>query len=148
MDTPLDATATWLWFPESAEYRDGELRLVLAEGAVSPRTVDLEVLPGAVLKGLRPLEVPSTARKFVVLFTDVILLHVLGEFAYRELPGEMREQGVVARHHNSALLKSISEFTRIGETTPGELLHFSVATADDYYHVLTRAHPEVSQVEA
>jgi hypothetical protein len=148
MDTLLDVTPAWRWFPESAEYKDGELRLVLVEGVVSPKTVQLEVTRGSVLKDLHPLEIPFDARTVLVHFTDVKVLHVLGEAAYRELPGELREKGVVAKHENSALLKFVAEFTLVNETTPGKLFHYSVATADDYYHVITRAHPQVSEIEA
>lgn len=147
MDTPLDVTAAWLWFPESAEYKDGELRLFLVEGAVSTERVQVEVLPGTILKDLSPLSVPSNARKVLVHFSDVKLLYVLGEAAYRKLPEEHREKGVVARHRNSALLRSIAGSTLLSELTPGELLHYSVATAEDYYHVITRVHPEVGAIE-
>ena len=148
MKTLLDGTAAWLWFPESAEYKDRELRLILAEGAVSKETVQVEILPGTTMEGLNPLTVPAGARRFLIHFNDVKLLHVLDEVAHKVQPGEDRETGVVARHHNSTLLRWLAESTKLIEIIPGELLHYSVETAEDFYHVVTRVHPTVSEIEA
>ena len=147
MNTLLDDTAAWLWFPESAEYKDKELRLVLVEGAVSKETVQVEILPGTTMEGLNPLTVPAGTRRILVRFDDVKLLHVFDEVAHKAHPGESRENGVVARHHNSALLRWLTEYTKLVEQTPGELLHYSVETAEDFYHVVTRTHPTVSEIE-
>jgi hypothetical protein len=148
MNTLLDGTVAWLWFPEHAEYKDRELRLVLAECAVSERTVQVEILPGTKMEGLNPLEVRPEARRILIKFEDVKLLHVLDEVAHKVQSGETRERGVVARHHNSALLQWLLDYTRLVEQIPGELLHYSVETAEDIYHVVTRVHPAVTEIEA
>lgn len=148
MNTLLDGTAAYLWFPESAQYKDGELRLILVEGKVSKEMVQLEVVAGSVLQDLHPIAVPQGARRVLVHFEDVRLLHVLDEVAYRELPEEIRESGVVARHRNSSLQRWVTESTLLNEVIPGELFHYSVGTAEDFYHVITRTHPSVSAIEA
>src|ERR1043165_9585222 len=148
MNTLLDGTAAYLWFPESAQYKDGELRLILAEGKVSNELVQLEVAPGTVLQDLRPIAVPQAARRVLIHFKDVGLLHVIDEVAYREPPEESRESGVVALHRNSSLQRWVSESMLLNEVTPCELFHYSVATAEDVYHVITRTHPTVSEIEA
>ena len=147
MNTPLDGTSAWLWFPESAEYKDKELRLVLSEGAVSTETVQVDIVPGTTMEGLNPITIPAGARKLLVHFEDVKLLHVLDEVAHKVQPGESREAGVVARHHNSALLRWLAESTKLTEIVPGELFHYSVETAEDFYHVVTRVHPTVVEIE-
>lgn len=147
MNTPLDGTSTWLWFPESAEYKDRELRLVLSEGAVSTEMVQIEIVPGTTMEGLNPITIPVGAKKFLVHFEDVKLLHVLDEVAHKAQLGESRDTGVVARHHSSALLRWLAESTKLIEIVPGELFHYSVETAEDFYHVVTRVHPTVVQIE-
>ena len=148
MNTLLDGTSAWLWFPQSAEYKDRELRLVLAEGAVSTETVQIEILPGATIKGLNPITVASGARRILVHFKDVKLLYVVDEVAHIVHSGEIRENGVVARHINSALLRWVTESTKLVQIIPGELFHYSVETAEDFYHVVTRVQPTVREIEA
>jgi hypothetical protein len=148
MNTPFDGTSAWLWFPESAEYKDKELRLVLSEGAVSTETVQVEIVSGTTMEGLNPITIPAGARKILVHFEDVRLLHVLDEVAHKVQPCERRETGVVARHHNSALLRWLAESTKLIDIVPGELFHYSVETAEDFYHVVTRVHPTVGEIEA
>ena len=148
MNTLLDGTSAWLWFPESAEYKDRELRLILAEGAVSSEKVEVEILPGTTMKGLNPIAVAANTRRILVHFEDVKLLHVLDEVAHKVQAGESRENGVVARHNNSALLQWLGESTKLIQIIPGELFHYSVETAEDFYHVVTRVHPTVREIEA
>jgi hypothetical protein len=148
MHTILDGTSSWYWFPESAEYHDHELRLVLVEGATSAQEVDVEILPGTTLSGLRPITISSDARRVLVYFKDVRLLHVLDEGAHKPQENETRDNGVVARHYNSALLRWVGETTQLTDMLPGELSHYSVETAEDFYHVLTRLEPQVTQIEA
>ena len=147
MITPLDRTSACLWFPESAEYKDRELRLVLTEGAISKDTVQVEILPGTTMEGLNPIELPAGARRILVHFGDVKLLHVLDEVAYKVQPGERRDAGVIARHHNSALLRWLADCTKLIDIVPGELFHYSVETAEDFYHVVSRLHPKVVEIE-
>ena len=148
MNTLLDGTFAWLWFPESAEYKDRELRLVLAEGTVSAETIEVEILAGMTTKGLNTITVTAGARRILVHFEDVRLLHVLDEVAHKGQAGESRENGVVAKHHNSALLRWLEESTKLIQMIPGDLHHYSVETAEDFYHVITCAHPTVSKIEA
>ena len=148
MNTLLDGTSAWLWFPQSAEYKDRELRLVLAEGAVSTETVQIEILPGATIKGLNSITVASGARRILVHFKDVKLLYVVDEVAHIVHSGEIRENGVVARHNNSALLQWLGESTKLIQIISGELFHYSVETAEDFYHVVTRVYPTVREIEA
>lgn len=148
MNTPLDCTSAWLWFPESAEYKDRELRLILVEGAVTNELVEVEILPGTTMKGLNPIAIPADARRILVHFEDVKFLLVLDEVAHKIQPGETRENGVVARHHSSELLRWLAKSTKLFDVIPGVLFHYSVETAEDFYHVVTRAHPTVSEIEA
>jgi hypothetical protein len=148
MNTPLDGTSAWLWFPECAEYKDKELRLVLSEGAVSPKTVQVEYVPGTTMDGLNPIEISAGARRILVHFEDVKLLHILDEVSHKVQSGERREAGVLAKHHNSALLQWVAESTKLIEMAPGQLFHYSVETAEDFYHLVTRVHPTVVEIEA
>jgi hypothetical protein len=145
MNTPLDTTPTWLWFPESAEYKDKELRLLLVEGSISKSRVDVDLLPGVRLEALNPLTLQDNARKFLIHFEDVKALHVLDEVAHKGQIGESREPGVIGQHHQSALLAWLAASTKLADITPGELLHYSVETAEEFYHVVTRVPPVVTQ---
>lgn len=148
MKTVLDTTTSWLWFPAIAEYKDGEFRLVLEEGAIQDQQQSVEVAPGAVFENLCAIEVPPTSRKVEVHFADVQLIQIYDEVAHKAHPAETRDRGIVAIHHNSELVRWLSESTKLTHIVPGELFHYSVETAEDFYHVITREHPVVREIDA
>ena len=148
MKTILDTTTSWLWFPAFAEYKNGELRLVLEEGAIQDQLQTVEVAPGATLENLRAIEVPPTSRKVEVHFADVQLIQIYDEVAHKAHPAETRDKGIVAIHHNSELVRRLCESTKLMHIVPGELFHYSVETAENFYHVITREHPAVHEIDA
>lgn len=42
----------------------------------------------------------------------------------------------------------IRQGTKLIDIVPGELFHYSVETSEDFYHVVTRIHPTVGEIEA
>jgi hypothetical protein len=147
MKTVLDTTTSWLWFPAIAEYKNRELRLVLEEGAIQNQLQSVEVAPGAILENLRAIEVSQTSRRVEVHFTDVRLIQIYDEVAHKAHPAETRDSGIVAMHHDSELVRWLCESTKLMHTIPGELFHYSVETAEDFYHVITREHPAVCEID-
>ena len=147
MKTVLDTTTSWLWFPSIAEYKNGELRLVLEEGQIQNKLQSVEVAPGAVIENLSAIEIPLTSRRVEVHFTDVRLIQIYDEVAHKAHPAETRDSGIVAMHHNSELVRWLCESTKLMHIIPGELFHYSVETAEDFYHVITREHPAVHEID-
>jgi hypothetical protein len=147
MKTILDTSDSWRWFPLTAEYKDRELKLILEEGAIQGQTISVEITSGIVLENLKPIEVISNSRKILIHFTDVKFIQIFDEVAHLANLTESRDLGIVAQHHNSELIRWIGKSTKLSEITPGELFHYSVETAEDFYHVITREHPTVREFD-
>lgn len=147
MKTILDTSDSWRWFPLTAEYKDRELKLILEEGAIQGQTISVEITSDIVLENLKPIEVISNSRKILIHFTDVKFIQIFDEVAHLAHLTESRDVGIVAQHHSSELIRWIGKSTKLSEITLGELFHYSVETAEDFYHVITREHPTVREFD-
>ena len=144
----MDSVPHWRWCPVSAKHAGDTVTIVLEEATVARSQESVAVSPGAPLHGLQPLRVLHDARRVIVHFTDVQLFVVIGAFAFADRPGDVRDDGIVARHHDSEILRWVRQSTHLVELIPGALMHYSVQTGDDFYHVVTRAEPTVYEPNA
>ncbi|NJR67136.1 MAG: hypothetical protein HC772_20390 [Leptolyngbyaceae cyanobacterium CRU_2_3] len=80
-------------------------------------------------------------------FDDVICLHVFDEYSRLDNDvEEEREPHVVALHKKSVLIAWLKESTYLFHlSTKDAPLHYSVLTANEYYHVITRIEPSISE---
>ena len=143
MKSVLDSKIHYYWFSEQAVLRDGQVWLTLVEFEAAKKSENVEIL-GHTFENLHRFEPAIDGRRVIVHFADVLCFHVFDEFVRLENHhGEEREPDVLALHKHSTLIAWLKENTVLYGTTSGELLHYSVLTANEYYHVITREEPSV-----
>lgn len=115
---------------------------MLEEAEINNQSLSVEIVPGAALKDLNAIEVTTESRRVLVLK----FIQILDEVAHSIHPAESRDKGILAKHHHSELIRWLEASTKLFQIIPGELFHYSVETAEDFYHVITREHPSVQEV--
>lgn len=146
MHSLLDSCTYYYWVAEEAILKDGILRILLRESVVVDKAENIEITPSHSISAHR-IEQMTDGRQVLIEFYDVVCLHVFDENARVEnYNGEVREKEIIALHNNSTLLAWLKLSTILNIVTPGELFHYSVLTANEYYHVITRNAPSVREI--
>ncbi len=146
MRSQLDILNYIYWFIEAVVFKDGELFIRLIEASVSDRKEDIEITKKATIKDVYPIEPNENSRKYTVHFNDVVLYQAYDECSHLEEDGEW-DDGVISVCKNTKLIQYIKDNTLIFDTTPGELVHYCVKTAEEWYHVISREAPKVYETE-
>ena len=123
--------------------KNRQLWLVLVECGPAAKPETLELL-GHRFEPVHRLEPLNGGKRVIVHFTGVICFHVFDENSRLEdAGGEEREPDVLALHKNSTLIAWLKESTVLHLLEPGAWLHYSLLTANEYYHVITETQPSV-----
>ncbi|WP_343862685.1 hypothetical protein [Aliiglaciecola litoralis] len=124
MKTELDIHDYQCWYLDNLQYQDGLLTLTLEESS-------------------RVVEGQNEHKRYLLVFSDTIQFQIYDECDHQQNFYNQREGGVVGLHGDSSLLKYLKSETLIFDTTPGELMHYSVMTGNEFIHVITRRVPQV-----
>ena len=127
MQTELDIHSYQDWYLENLQYKDRLLTLTIEESS-------------------RASDKLNEPKRFLVVFNDTIQFQIYDETDHFEDYHLDREAGVIAKYNSSSLLNYLKSETLLFDTTPGELLHYSVMTGNEFIHVITRDKPMVINV--
>ena len=126
MNSELDEYDYQKWYLENFSYRGDVLVLDMARLQIKG---DQNISP-----------------RYLVVFDDVKHFQIYDEAMHTEQEMNSRTGGVIGVHENSALMQYLGDQTRVLEITPGKCMHYSVLTADEFIHVVTRREPKVIKI--
>ncbi len=126
MNSELDTYDYQKWYLENFSYREDVLVL------------DIDRLQ---IEGDQ-----NIAPRYLVTFDDVRHFQVYDEVMHTEKEMATRDGGVIGIHKNSALLKYLETKTKVLELTPGDCIHYSVMTGNEFIHVVTRSEPKITKI--
>jgi hypothetical protein len=124
MKTELDIHCYQDWYLENLQYKDRLLTLTIEESSRASGKL-------------------NEPKRFLVVFSDTIQFQIYDETDHFEDYHLDRENGVIAKYNSSSLLNYLKKETLLFDTTPGDLLHYSVMTGNEFIHVITREKPLV-----
>lgn len=124
---------------------DNTLSIDLVCGVTSNIKEDIDLGDDVKIHGVYAVE--PLGEKYRVFFDDVVFFQAFDECAQKDNDQEHRDEGVIGQYASSSLLNYINNETLIMQITPGELMHFEVMTGEDWFHVITREKPIVSELK-
>ena len=127
MKTALDVHDYQSWYLDNLQYQDRLLTLTISASDRVTKNGDCN-------------------KTYLVVFSDTIQFQVYDEVEHLKDYHLNREDGVIGKYSSSSLLDYLKNETLLFATTPGELMHFSVMTGNEFIHVLTRREPSVVDV--
>jgi len=123
MKTSLDEYDYQQWYLEGVSYKGNVLLLDIARVHIND---DQNISP-----------------RYIVVFDDVSYFQAYDEVKHLPEHSENRDDGVIAKHMKSSLMKYLAEYTTVLEG-PGKYKHYSVMAGDEFVHVITRSQPKVT----
>ena len=127
MKTALDVHDYQSWYLDNLQYQERLLTLTISASDRVTKSNDCN-------------------KTYLVVFSDTIQFQVYDEVEHLQDYHLNREAGVIGKYSSSSLLDYLKNETLLCATTPGELMHFSVMTGNEFIHVLTRREPSVVDV--
>jgi hypothetical protein len=136
-----------LFLQEYSEPTTNGLRILVAEGKISPQAVPISVAGQSLGEGF-PVRIEADSVRFELVWDEYIVYQMVNEL-YAEPPEELNEglvNHLVRVYDSSNLLRYAKSTTNTSDDYPGKALHYEIVCEHHVVDVISHIRPRCRRI--